>query len=259
MQTVSALGALLSYLSVGLEPNPDVVQIVWGHGWMHSHLMLLPLAQPLEKLCSNLLVDFPGFGESPLPTEAWGTKEYAVHIAAWLRNVPCKRRIWVGHSFGCRVGIQLAALNPELVNGLFLVAAAGLPPNQSISRRLKVKTKVYFYKALKKGVRFGLSQEWLRKQFGSRDYINAGQLRPIFLKTISEDLAKTAKIVYCPVTLLYGENDTETPPSIGQRYEKIMPNASLTLLPRYDHNSILVEGRHQILHHLTNFMKKVAI
>ncbi len=258
MQTAYPLGVGLSFLQIGQTPGPDTLQLVWAHGWMHSHSTLLPMAQSMEKVCSNLLLDFPGFGNSPPPTEVWGTRQYADHVAAWLKTIPCRKRIWIGHSFGCRVGIQLASAYPELVDGLFLIAAAGLPPVRSLPQRIKIKFKVYCYKVLKMTVALGLSQEWLTRRFGSQDYINAGEMRPIFIKTISEDLTETAKLVQCPVRLIYGINDTETPPGIGKRFEKLIPNASLALLPRYDHISILMEGRHQVLHQLASFIEKVA-
>ena len=43
------------------------VQIVWAHGWGQDHRAMLPLAESWESAAGNILVDFPGFGESPRP------------------------------------------------------------------------------------------------------------------------------------------------------------------------------------------------
>ena len=81
----------------------------------------------------NILIDFPGFGASPRPRDDWGTAESPTRVRCCSSNFP-DARIWVGHSFGCRVGIQLAARHGSLIDGLFLVAAAGLPRRRSLYR-----------------------------------------------------------------------------------------------------------------------------
>ena len=258
MQIVSPLGIELAFQQLGAEPKADIPQVVWAHGWMQSHVALLPLAKSLEKIGSHLLVDFPGFGYSPMPPEAWGTKDYAEHIAAWLKSFSCDKRIWVGHSFGCRVGIQIAALYPDLIDGLFLIAAPGLPNQRSLWKQLKIKAKIYSYKGLKRLVPFGVSANWLKSRFGSRDYQSAGILRPIFMKVVSEDLTEIAKRVRCPVHLVYGDGDKETPFYVGQRYADCMQKASFFLLHRYDHYSILTEGRYQVLNQLKTFWENTV-
>src|SRR5205814_7524349 len=54
-----------------------------------------------------LPIYFPGFGESPLPPTAWGTADYADAVAEWLGGLAPARCIWIGHSFGSRVGLRL--------------------------------------------------------------------------------------------------------------------------------------------------------
>ena len=255
IQTVRYLGADLSFLQLGEESNIDIPQVIWGHGWMQSHLALLPLAQSLETIGSHLLIDFPGFGNSPLPPKAWGTREYAEHTATWLNTFSYNKRIWIGHSFGCRVGIQLAACYPELIDGLVLIAAPGLPTRRSVWNQLIVKTKIYTYKGLKRLVPYGINEHWLIDRFGSRDYRSAGMLRPVLIKVISENLTGVAKKVQCPVHLVYGDQDTETPYYIGQRYAELMQDATFSLLPRIDHYTILTEGRHQVLQQIKRFLE----
>ena len=93
-------------------------------------------------------MDFPGFGESPRPVAEWGTADYADASAGLLESLPNGHRIWVGHSFGCRVGIQLAARHSEIIDALFLVAAAGLPRRRSRLSQFRIKSKIALYKGL---------------------------------------------------------------------------------------------------------------
>lgn len=236
--------------------NPEGQAVLWAHGWGQSHGAFLPLAQSFGSSGFHTLVDFPGFGLSPLPDGPWGTEEYADALARFLKSTIKKPVVLVGHSFGCRVGLRLAAKYPDLVAGLFLIAAAGLKPKRSVFKTVYLATRIFIFKALKKLVPFGLSQEKLYTMFGSADYRNAGGLRPIFVKVVNEDLSDTARAVKCPVVLVYGARDTETPIDIGQRFHAFIKNSELIALENLDHYSVLGEGRHQVAPLLKRFLEK---
>ena len=227
---------------------------LWGHGWGQDHRAFLPLAQSLAPLGNHKLIDFPGFGQSPKPAADWSTKEYADAIAAHLKEAGSEPIIWAGHSFGGRVGVQLANHYPELIKGLIIIAGAGLKRKRGPIKSLYLKTRIALYKSLKKLIPFGLSQDWLQSKFGSRDYQNAGDMRGIFLNTIKEDLSETAKTIQCPTLLIYGENDTETPPEFGSRYDALIPNSTLHILKGMDHYSVLSGGRHQTANLIQRFI-----
>lgn len=223
----------------------------WGHGWGQSHAAFLPLAQSLAHLGEHKLLDFPGFGQSPKPDEDWDTADYADSIAQII-NKPI---IWGGHSFGGRVGIRLAAQHPDKVKALILIAGAGLKKKRSLLKALYFKARIGLYKGLKKLVPLGLSQDWLLSMFGSRDYKNAGAMHGIFKKTIAEDLSELAAQIKCPVLLIYGEDDKETPPEFGERYHALIENSELHILSGQDHYSVLSSGRHQIANLILEFVK----
>jgi len=54
-------------------------------------------------------LDLPGFGWSQRPAAVWGTVEYAQHVAGFLDAQGIPRAAVLGHSFGGRVAIRLAA------------------------------------------------------------------------------------------------------------------------------------------------------
>jgi pimeloyl-ACP methyl ester carboxylesterase len=230
--------------------------VVWGHGWGQSHESFSELCAPLENSAKHLLVDFPAFGKSAIPAEVWGTREYADLTAKFIKENSDGPIIWVGHSFGCRVGLQLAAHYPELIKGLFLVAGAGIPRKLPLFKSLYFKCRIALYKFLKKLIRLGLPEEWLIKKFGSADYKNADPvLRKILVKVVNEDLSDIAPSISCPVQFVYGENDTETPPQIGETLSGLIPNAKLVLLKGQDHYSVLGTGRHQVTQLLKTFIE----
>jgi pimeloyl-ACP methyl ester carboxylesterase len=257
MERVTVRDTSIAYTTVGLPLPASTLHFIWGHGWGQDHRIFLPLANALERSGAHTLFDFPGFGESPRPSGDWGTGDYADAFADWISTLPPKRRIWIGHSFGCRIGLQLASRHPDIVSGLFLVAAAGLPRSRTHFQKLKVGTKIAAYKALKFLPRLGVDTASLRDKFGSADYRNAGPMKSIFVKVVQENLADIASQVRCPVRLVYGALDEETPPDIGQRLTKLLPNASLSVLPRLDHYTILTAGSHQLQHQLEQFVRQM--
>ena len=258
-QPAPAAAAPFAFEEVGQPAGARVVRFVWAHGWGQDRRALSSLAEALSGQGSHLLLDFPGFGESPAPSHAWDTGDYADAAAELLANrPPAAKTIWVGHSFGCRVGLQLAARHPESVSGLFLIAGAGLPRQRSVPERVRLSARVRTFKALKCAAPLlGLDVEALRRRFGSADYANAGEMRAVLAKVVKEDLSDVARQVRCPVHLVYGENDSETPPDIGERLSRLIPRAELTILPRHDHYSVLAGGKHQVLKRLRDFVGTV--
>jgi pimeloyl-ACP methyl ester carboxylesterase len=254
MDTVVLRDAPVACQSIGAAVGTAPLHFIWAHGWGQDHRVFVPLATALARRGTHSLVDFPGFGESPPPPASWSTADYADAMADWLATLPRAKRIWIGHSFGCRVGLQLAARHPDAIDGLFLVAAAGLQRTRTPLQRLKIKLRVAAYKSLRLLPRLGIDVTALRAKFGSADYRNAGPMRPILVKVVQEDLTDVARRVRCPVQLVYGELDDETPPEIGHRLAKLIANASVSVLPRFDHYTILTSGAHQVQHQLERFV-----
>jgi len=244
--------ARFHYETLGTADGPH---IIWAHGWGQDHTALVPLASSLEHAGHHTLIDFPGFGKSPPPPESWGTEDYADALAAWLGEQAIGPVLLVGHSFGCRVGLQLAAHYPALVSGLFLIAAAGLKRRRPVHQQLALKARVALYKTAKAI----LGPDKAAARFGSRNYKQAaGIMRGVFVKVVNEDLSTQARNIGCPVRLVYGRNDNETPPEIGARLAALIPHAEMVQLEGQDHYTVLDSGRHQVAHLLKQFIKETG-
>jgi pimeloyl-ACP methyl ester carboxylesterase len=254
---VSAAGArFAAYRLCGAAPA-GAPELIWAHGWGHSHAALLPLAQVMRQRADSRLVDLPGFGASPLPPGPWGTEDYADAMAEWLAALPATPRVWVGHSFGCRVGVQLAARHPEAIAALFLIAAAGLPPHRSLWARTRRLPRRVAFGGLRALTAEGPARDRLRERYGSSDYRAAGAMRPVLVKAVSEDLSDAARRIRVPVVLVHGEGDTESPPEIAERFHRQIPGSRLHRLRGFDHWTILNEGRHQVTHLLGELLESL--
>ena len=236
----------------------SAVHLVWGHGWGQSSSALVPLAESLQPFASSSLIDFPGFGQSPVPPETWGTVDYADCAAEFITSLTAPKVIWIGHSFGGRVGLQLAARHPNLLSGLVLIAAAGLKRHRSFTGTLRFEARRLAFKTMKRFTPEGPRLDALRERFGSRDYRAAGKLRPMLVRVIGEDLTEVAKDVRCPTLLLYGSRDNETPPEFGARFHSLIPCSDLSILQGFDHISILTDGHHQLTLRIRRFLESLA-
>ncbi len=249
--------AQLSYDTLGTFDVPEKWRFVWAHGWGQNRHAMANLAQSLTSHGGHLLIDFPGFGDAPPPNEVWSTADYADFAARLLKSQNANGpTVWLGHSFGGRVGIQLAARHPELIDRLVLIASAGLQRQRSLIEQTRVRSKIYTFKTLKHlAPVLGLDVDKLRDRFGSADYRNAGAMREILAKIVREDLTDVARQIRCPVLLIYGGKDTETPPEIGERLAGLIPSAELNVLNTQDHYSLLAEGRHQVAKRVRDFLQ----
>jgi pimeloyl-ACP methyl ester carboxylesterase len=79
-------------------------------------------------------------------------------------------------------------------------------------------------------------------------------MRGVFVRTVNEDLTAEAQRVSCRTLLLYGRDDVDTPPEIGERLQRLMPNAELQVLNGLDHHTVLTSGRHQVVNEITRFV-----
>ena len=250
-------GTQLTLTTVG-TPRPNAPHLVWGHGWGQSAASMLPLAETLKPFASSSLIDLPGFGNSPNPPETWGTAEYADGIAAWIAALSSAQVVWIGHSFGSRIGIQLAARHPQLVSAMVLIAAAGLRRRRSVSEALRFHTRKTAFKTARRFLREGPLLDRLRQRFGSSDYRSAGAMRAVLTRVVAEDLTEQAQAVRCPTLLIYGSADTETPPEVGLRFHHLISGSEFALLEGFGHLSVLSEGRHQVALRIRKFLERLA-
>ncbi|MGR3617278.1 MAG: alpha/beta fold hydrolase [Paracoccaceae bacterium] len=236
----------ISLVELGRKDAPAVV---FAHGWARTHADFLPIAELIAHQARVILLDLPGFGDSPRPEGSWGTQEYAKEIKTYLADtLGIDNFIWVGHSFGGRIGLRLAAMLDSPVQELIIVAGAGVKEPVPFVKKLKSKWKSRQFQKLKKAAHTDAEIADLESRFGSPDYIQSRELglRDIFIETIKENQTETARSISCPTNLIYGAHDTETPPAVGRMLNALIPGSKYLECPEFDHHTILTRGRHQV-------------
>jgi pimeloyl-ACP methyl ester carboxylesterase len=221
--------------------------LVFLHGWGGSRESLRGIGALFQHTARVHLIDLPGFGEAPLPPSGWSTLDYTDLIQQYILERLSGEIILVGHSFGSRVSLRLAARRLAQVRAVVLMAAPGLPVrgwSWKRARRAGIRGLRKTLVAVRPvtGMR---PLEWHSARFGSKDYLAAGDLRSVFVRTVNEDLTETARSVACPVLLVYGTDDEETPIWLAHRYHELLNgHATLTLLLHKDHHLYIGTGAH---------------
>ncbi len=223
--------ALSSFLDGALfgevygDGSPRVLAL---HGWGRRGA---DFRQSLHDLPA-LAPDLPGFGASPAPDFVIGAEGYA-DIVAQILDVFDGPPVLVGHSFGGRVAVCLAAKMPERVGPLVLT---GVP----LARRAP-KLPSMGYRIVRKLNELGLFSddrlEAERKKRGSADYRAAdGVMREILVKVVNESYEDQLRQIASPVKMIWGEIDKEVSVASAQVADRLLRDSKLEILEGVGHH-----------------------
>ena len=198
------------------------------------------MAADLGRFFRVIAFDFPGHGESGPPPSTWHVDDFVELTLAAMGELGIDRAAILGHSFGGRVAIKLAAAHPGAVERLILVDAAGVPPRRTVRRAFR-RGASRFANSL--GRRLGRPGQAVRgaivRRIASPDYLNAGPLRATFVAIVNEDLRPALSAIKCPTLLIWGESDGDTPVADARIMKKLIPDSNLLVLKNAGHFSYL--------------------
>ncbi|HEX7098563.1 MAG TPA: alpha/beta hydrolase [Acidimicrobiia bacterium] len=214
MPLVSISGGSLFAERLGSGP----LRVLALHGWGRRGA---DFAAALGDI-GALALDLPGFGASPVPTEAIGAEGYARLIGPAFEMFD-EPPVVVGHSFGGRVAVARQFHHPGSAAGLVLT---GVP----LLRLGERKNPPLGYRLARFANRIGLlsdaAMERERQRRGSADYRAArGVMRDILVKVVNETYERELSGLGVPVHLLWGADDTEVPVRVAEEAEKIITAA----------------------------------
>lgn len=229
--------------------------LVMLHGWGSSSQAFHPLAKKLIHVRTSTLLDFPGFGDSPEPPEAWSVDDYTDLIQDFVESTFADQEIdLLVHSFGARVAIKLLGRRgvAQKIDKVVFTGAAGLKPKRKPTYYLKKYTakilKFPFYILPKNSREKGLNSlrnTRLWKKLGSSDYQKlSGVMRETFVKTVTEYLDDDLKHIDHEILLLWGKNDTATPLDQAKRMENGLKNSTLIEIDEAGHYAFLDRPQH---------------
>lgn len=195
------------------QKNDDVVY-VFLHGWGSDHTALAPLYETVNTMVA---FDFPGFGGSSEPKEAWSLEEYANNTKEFLKKrVGEKKMVFVAHSFGGRVLLKM--LNQGGVKNIQHIIGIGIPftrrysgENRVIRDCIRIAKSVL--SVLSPKTKRKIQKKWC-EIIDAKDYanLNSEVMKKTFRLVINEDMQKLSEILReHKVDMIWGDCDSQTP------------------------------------------------
>lgn len=194
-----------------------------------------------------ITVDLPGLGGSGVPDAEPGLEHAAHGVLAVLDGLGVERAVVVGLSTGGYVAAVLAREHPGRLLGLGLASTTTrvIAPDVPDDRRAVADEleRAGTLDAVADSVAEGLGEtaraerpeltERVRAVLASQDPRGVAWLaRAIAARADTTDAVRGVPV---PVLLLFGEEDTATPPARADELAAVRPDAELVLLPRTGH------------------------
>ncbi|MDD3324028.1 MAG: alpha/beta hydrolase [Sulfurospirillaceae bacterium] len=266
--------------------NPEKPAIVFVHGLGDEASTIWE--QSISLLKENYFVvtfDLPGFGKSSKANELYSPQNYAKVVRFLTQTYVKKPFHLVGHSMGGAIALKYAHMYQEDVESLVLVSAAGILHKFAYGKSLAHNGINRFFDE-KNGFIQGLQTQKLNNFIDKiTDKIDnkitldidrvllSEDLRGVVLGGTPHTIAAVALVqenfngipqtINTKTTIIWGEEDGVAPLQTGYVLEKLMPNATLKIIPRSGHVPMLTHEEafsHWLLEHLntkTIFAKKV--
>lgn len=192
------------------------------HGWRRTHRDFAGVLDGVD----SIAVDLPGFGSTPEPPEPWGSAQYARALDPLLDELSLPLVV-LGHSFGGRVAVHLAAARPDAVKALVLTGV----PLRRVGGGAKPALAYRVARALRRRrLLSDARMDVLRNRYGSEDYRAAkGVMREVFVRVVNETYEDELRRITCPVELVWGDDDTAAPLGAATWAAEVVREAKLTI------------------------------
>ncbi len=224
-------------------PKPEELKSVWNgkaktknlsaeptlyiiHGWTYTVEPWTKTLALLEKAGIKVkMLHVPGL--TAPSDKVWTIDEYVKWAS---RNLP-DGAIALGHSNGGRILLNLCAKNPEKLKKLILLDAAGV--YEPSKKRNLLKKIAKLGAPLKK---IPLVSKVFHKLTGSMDYERAPEnMKQTLTNMLESDKTLTLAKVTTPTAILWGADDTVTPPRQAHVLKRKLADSTLAIHEGWTH------------------------
>lgn len=226
-------------LKIAYQVKGTGTPVVLLHGWGGEANSFKPVFDWLSRSYQVYALDLPGFGLSEMPSTAWDASDYAQFLSTFFYKLNIDKAHLIGHSYGGRISIVMAAEEPEKVDKLILVDSAGIIPSRTAKYYIRVSVAKIGRLMRCCGTLGNRLADSIAQRVGSKDYQEAGPMRATLVKSVNQNLRPLLPKIQASTLLIWGENDTDTPISFGKIMEKEIPDAGLVILKDAGHFSYL--------------------
>lgn len=196
-----------------------------------------------------------------MPVLTTGVKSLAEFVERFIKHKGFEKVNLLGNSLGGHVALVLTKRNPEKIESLILTASSGLYENafgSSFPRRedkefIRQKVAVTFFDP--KHATPELVDECYEVV---NDRNRVLRILALAKSAIRHNMADDLQHMNIPACLIWGKNDTITPPEVAEEFQKKLPNAELFWIDACGH-APMMEHPQQFNLILDNWLTKHQI
>ncbi|HEY7350945.1 MAG TPA: alpha/beta hydrolase [Ktedonobacterales bacterium] len=212
--------------------SPTAPPLLYLHGTSLGNLWL-EYHQRLAQRFHLIAPDIPGFGLTPRPDWMRDMSDYILYFRDLLDTLELKQAIFVGHSLGGWMAVEVAIWFPEHVSKLVLSNAAGIRVKGSPTANLFAMNPQELFATVFDDPSAGaplipaeMNFDYIIDQFRQRTTLASLAWNPHYDPKLERRLER----VQCPTLILWGETDRLIPAAYGERYQQLIPEAKLITL-----------------------------
>jgi len=231
------------------ESRRDLVLL---HGWGMNAGVWSPLLPDLARRWQVHLAELPGHGTAPWDAADGGLEGWAQAV---LADAP-ERAVWLGWSLGGLVALQAAAMAPERVAALALVAATprfvqgpdwthAMPPEvlaefaDALLENPRQTLERFLALQVKGGEEPRLTLRTLRQALARRPEPRREALERGLRLLAESDLREVIEVLEPPLRVLMGGRDTLVPAAVAEEMRRLAPALPVTVVPGAAHAPFL--------------------
>jgi pimeloyl-ACP methyl ester carboxylesterase len=247
----TAAGIYYAQFEGGQKDQPAVVLI---HGAGSNHLVW---PAELRRLAGHrvLAVDLPGHGNSS-GVALQSIRAYANQMIDFLSALGLYQAVFVGHSMGGAIALDLATNHPTHVAGLGLISTGaylGVDPKflESLANPMTVSTAVHTFRQRAFGPQASplLIERSMKLMKETRPSVICGDWRACADFDLRESIAR----VEAPAWVIVGGEDKITPVAYAHFLAGRLPAARIQIIPGAGH-MVLLEQPAQVANGLHQFL-----
>ena len=251
--------------------HADSIPIVLIHGTASSLHTFDLWTNDLKKTNRVVRMDLPGFGlTGPFPDRNYSIAHYSAFIKDFLTALKIKKCVLAGNSLGGEIAWNFTLEQPDMVNKLILIDAAGYPLNsKSVPLAFKlaetpVVNKLFAYITPRFLVRYSVEDVFFDTSKVTDSLVDRyfeltlreGN-RQAFVDRIrmSKDSdVDNIKHIQQPTLILWGANDLLIPVEYAYKFHAELPNSTLVILEGSGHTP-MEESPIESLEAVNDFLK----
>jgi len=236
LRTTSYFGRNIRYYDIGSGPPLVLIHGIGGDADEWAFCL-----EPLSASHRVIALDLLGFGRSDKPFLAYSIAVFVEVLEAFLHKLQLARPTLIGESLGGWITAAYALQDPQAVDKLILVDAAGvwgdtkdLPVDLHVSTRQhmsEIMHLLFYDKTLATDALIDFAYErHLERGDGFTIHCVLQNLRDG--RDFLDDKIAALKV---PALIIWGEDDELIPVATGRLIHRLIPNSRLEVIPQCGH------------------------